>query len=148
MNNTVFKAIVPFECENCGNVFGMSEQKNECNCPNCLHKCRSLNEGFMVYNQVIKLQDDLNVVKGKSAYEEELLTAEDIAKILGKSKRVAYEIMEEKGFPLIRIRRSKRVLKSEFFQWLKENRGSTAFVDSFLCNFSHNKNPHSYYGVF
>ncbi|APH07218.1 hypothetical protein A9C19_20680 (plasmid) [Bacillus weihaiensis] len=57
--------------------------------------------------------------------EDELLKADEVAKIIGKSKRVAYEIMDEKDFPLIRIRRSKRVLKSDFFEWLRQSRFNT-----------------------
>ncbi|PKR85054.1 helix-turn-helix domain-containing protein [Heyndrickxia camelliae] len=47
-----------------------------------------------------------------------LLTADEISQILKCSKRVAYEIMDQKDFPLIRIRRSKRVNRDDFFTWL------------------------------
>ena len=40
-----------------------------------------------------------------------ILTAEHIAEILMVSKPTAYELMEQTSFPLIRIGRSKRVLK-------------------------------------
>jgi excisionase family DNA binding protein len=50
----------------------------------------------------------------------EILRVEHVAEIIGVSKRVAYEIMEYKGFPLIRIRRSKRVNREDFFRWLKD----------------------------
>lgn len=48
-----------------------------------------------------------------------LLTAAELSSILGVSKRVAYEIMDEQGFPLIRVRRSKYVNREEFFSWLE-----------------------------
>lgn len=48
-----------------------------------------------------------------------LMRVEHVAEILNVSKRVAYEIMDEKGFPLIRIRRSKRVNREDFFEWLR-----------------------------
>lgn len=51
-----------------------------------------------------------------------LLTAVEISSILGVSKRVAYEIMDESDFPLIRIRRSKRVNREDFFNWLDERK--------------------------
>ncbi|MFE3973150.1 MULTISPECIES: helix-turn-helix domain-containing protein [unclassified Peribacillus] len=51
-----------------------------------------------------------------------VLTAEDLSKILGISKRVAYEIMDENGFPLIRIRRSKYVNREDFFNWLEKKK--------------------------
>ncbi len=49
-----------------------------------------------------------------------ILTAEHIAEILMVSKPTAYELMEQTSFPLIRIGRSKRVLKEQFFTWLSQ----------------------------
>ena len=49
-----------------------------------------------------------------------ILTAEHIAEILMISKPTAYELMEQASFPLIRIGRSKRVLKDKFFEWLSQ----------------------------
>ncbi|MGG4492442.1 helix-turn-helix domain-containing protein [Brevibacillus reuszeri] len=49
-----------------------------------------------------------------------VLNATHIAEIIGVSKRVAYEIMEKSGFPLIRIGRCKRVTKEALFKWLNE----------------------------
>lgn len=51
-----------------------------------------------------------------------LLTAVEISQILGVSKRVAYEIMDTTGFPLIKIRRSKRVNREDFFNWLDKKK--------------------------
>lgn len=50
----------------------------------------------------------------------EILTASHIAEIMHISKRSAYEIMELKGFPLIRIGKSKRVTRDAFFKWLEQ----------------------------
>ncbi|WP_409297704.1 helix-turn-helix domain-containing protein [Peribacillus sp. SCS-26] len=47
-----------------------------------------------------------------------ILTAEHVAEILNISKQVAYEVMERKGFPLIRVGRFKRVQRESFFSWL------------------------------
>ncbi len=47
-----------------------------------------------------------------------ILTADHVAEIMGVCKRIAYEIMEHKGFPLIRVGRLKRVHKEAFFSWL------------------------------
>lgn len=46
-----------------------------------------------------------------------VLKAEHISEILGFSKRVAYEIMEQKDFPLVRMGRLKRVGREAFFEW-------------------------------
>lgn len=51
-----------------------------------------------------------------------LLTVSEVSKILGVSRRVAYEIMDAPKFPLIKIRRSKRVNRDDFFAWLEENK--------------------------
>jgi excisionase family DNA binding protein len=51
-----------------------------------------------------------------------MLTVVEVMQILGVSKRVAYEIMEAKDFPLIRIRRSKRVNREDFFNWLEQKK--------------------------
>jgi predicted DNA-binding transcriptional regulator AlpA len=51
-----------------------------------------------------------------------LLTAVEISQILGVSKRVAYEIMDTTDFPLIKIRRSKRVNREDFFNWLDKKK--------------------------
>ena len=49
-----------------------------------------------------------------------ILTAVHIAEILMVSKPTAYELMEQNSFPLIRIGRSKRVIKDQFFNWLSQ----------------------------
>lgn len=51
-----------------------------------------------------------------------LLTALEISEIIGCSKRVAYELMDRTDFPLIKIRRSKRVNRDDFFEWLETNK--------------------------
>ncbi|MFS1511849.1 DNA-binding protein [Chengkuizengella sp. SCS-71B] len=51
----------------------------------------------------------------------QILTAKQIKEILQISERRAYEIMELRSFPLIRIGRSKRVSKDSFFSWLYEH---------------------------
>jgi excisionase family DNA binding protein len=48
-----------------------------------------------------------------------ILTVEEVAHILGISKRKAYEVMEYKDFPLIRLGRVKRVGREAFFIWLE-----------------------------
>lgn len=48
-----------------------------------------------------------------------ILTAGDISKIIKVSKPTAYELMDKHDFPLIKIGRCKRVLRDEFFLWLR-----------------------------
>jgi excisionase family DNA binding protein len=48
-----------------------------------------------------------------------VMTATHIQEILGVGKRKSYEIMDEKGFPLVRLGgKLKRVNRDDFFDWL------------------------------
>lgn len=48
-----------------------------------------------------------------------VLTAKEISKILKISKPSAYELMKRSDFPLVQIGRCKRVLRDDFFEWLR-----------------------------
>ncbi|KAA2400552.1 helix-turn-helix domain-containing protein [Bacillus cereus] len=48
-----------------------------------------------------------------------VLNVDHVAQILAVSNSTVYEIMRHKGFPLINIGNRKRVLREEFFNWLK-----------------------------
>jgi excisionase family DNA binding protein len=50
-----------------------------------------------------------------------ILTAKEISEILKVSKPTAYEIMNQVNFPLIRIGRTKRVFRNDFFNWLQRD---------------------------
>jgi excisionase family DNA binding protein len=58
-------------------------------------------------------------VKRKEDYPL-ILTVKDIQEILGIGKRVAYELMERKDFPMVRIGRLKRVNRDSFFEWIEQ----------------------------
>lgn len=47
-----------------------------------------------------------------------VMTATHIQEILGVGKRKSYEIMGEKGFPLVKLGSLKRVNRDDFFDWL------------------------------
>ncbi|MGF9822562.1 helix-turn-helix domain-containing protein [Brevibacillus agri] len=55
-----------------------------------------------------------------------ILTAKHIANYLHISERRAYELMDLKSFPLIRLGRSKRVNRESFMRWLLENENTGA----------------------
>ncbi|WP_353618608.1 helix-turn-helix domain-containing protein [Brevibacillus brevis] len=55
-----------------------------------------------------------------------ILTAKHIANYLHISERRAYELMDLKSFPLIRLGRSKRVNRESFLIWLQENENKGA----------------------
>lgn len=51
----------------------------------------------------------------------EVYTVADIQKILRISRVVAYKLVNEESFPAIRIKKSIRIPKDSFNEWLKLN---------------------------
>lgn len=51
------------------------------------------------------------------------LNAEIVAKLLGISPSSGYELMHEKGFPVLRIGNRMIVPKEKFRKWVEENTG-------------------------
>ncbi|PGZ46106.1 DNA-binding protein [Bacillus anthracis] len=49
-----------------------------------------------------------------------MLKVDHVAEVLGISQRKAYEIMDQKGFPLVKIGRKKVVPRDAFFNWLEK----------------------------
>jgi hypothetical protein len=47
-----------------------------------------------------------------------ILNAKNISEIMGVSLKTAYELMNDKNFPLIRVGKIKRVEREKFFVWL------------------------------
>lgn len=52
-----------------------------------------------------------------------LLKVKDVQKVLGVSKNVAYELVNSKNFPAVRIGRSFRVPKEGLKAWLEKQAG-------------------------
>lgn len=51
-----------------------------------------------------------------------MLKAKQVSEILNVSLRMAYEIMERRDFPTIRIGKSKRVLRDDLMKWIEEQK--------------------------
>ena len=51
------------------------------------------------------------------------LNAETVAKLLGISPSSGYELMHQKGFPVLRIGNRMVVPKEKFRKWVEENTG-------------------------
>lgn len=51
------------------------------------------------------------------------LNAKTVAKLLGISPSSGYELMHEKGFPVLRIGNRMVVPKEKFRKWVEENTG-------------------------
>ena len=49
-----------------------------------------------------------------------MLKVDHVAEVLGISQRKAYDIMDQKGFPLVKIGRKKVVPRDAFFNWLEK----------------------------
>jgi len=63
-----------------------------------------------------------------SAYKsyEELplfLNASDLAKVMGIAPSSAYELMHEKGFPVLKSGSRLLIPKAQFIKWVEENTG-------------------------
>ena len=54
------------------------------------------------------------------------LNAETVAKLLGVSPSTGYELMHEKGFPVLRIGSRMVVPKEKFREWVETNVGGGA----------------------
>jgi predicted DNA-binding transcriptional regulator AlpA len=54
----------------------------------------------------------------KQVEESEVLVVEDLMKILNIGKNLAYALIKQKGFPVIRIKGVYRIPKKSFEQWL------------------------------
>ena len=51
------------------------------------------------------------------------LNAETVAKLLGVSPSSGYELMHERGFPVLKIGNRMVVPKEKFIQWVEEHTG-------------------------
>lgn len=54
------------------------------------------------------------------------LNAEMVSRLLGISSSSGYELMHEKGFPVLKIGSRLVVPKEKFRKWVEENSGGTA----------------------
>jgi len=52
----------------------------------------------------------------------EYYNAKDLQRILKISQGAAYELMQRKDFPVIKLGRSKRVKDSDLFEWLEKQK--------------------------
>ncbi|WP_338782447.1 helix-turn-helix domain-containing protein [Metabacillus sp. FJAT-52054] len=125
MNFTTLKSILAFQCDKCASMFGIQGDLSKMKCPICGGSSQFISDGFLAYNQVIKLESLSNQESKRSEEFSELpylLSAKHISEIIGIGLKYAYELMDEKDFPLIPLGRYKKVQREDFFTWLKERR--------------------------
>lgn len=51
------------------------------------------------------------------------LNAATVAKVLGIAPSIAYELMHEKGFPVLKVGNRMVVPKEQFIRWVNQNTG-------------------------
>ena len=68
-------------------------------------------KGGMLMQSSFKAKEDLPAV----------LSAKDISRYLGISKANSYQLMDSKGFPILRIGKRKLVPKDKFLIWINNN---------------------------
>ncbi len=49
------------------------------------------------------------------------MNANDLSKALGLSRAGAYNLMDDKGFPTLRVGKRKIVMRDSFLDWLERN---------------------------
>ncbi|UAL49742.1 helix-turn-helix domain-containing protein (plasmid) [Sutcliffiella horikoshii] len=76
----------------------------------------------MIHQDFVSTVEPASTVEGNTLHDEYPLVfgAEVISEVLNISLRKAYDIMEQKDFPLVRIGRHKKVTREAFFQWLQK----------------------------
>lgn len=108
------RGVLIYLCLDCSCVSATTQGKASI-CPVCKSRdIKQIADGALVFNQPQSDEQSKDV----APEDKILLTASEVADRLGISKRVAYELMEREDFPLIRVRRSKRVNKTDFEKWL------------------------------
>lgn len=117
-----FDGMKTYRCNNCSVIFGVDRDLHKNYCPSCKGNSTLIGEGMMMFFPIVSKEPEVmpstNLDIGNYP---PVLTADHIAEIVSVSTRVAYELMERKDFPLIRIGRLKRVNRDEFFKWLKSS---------------------------
>ncbi|MFQ6340572.1 helix-turn-helix domain-containing protein [Bacillus sp. AF62] len=64
--------------------------------------------------------DNIPVTHDSASDYPIMLNVKHVEEILGVAKRTAYDIMDQKGFPLVKIGRKKVVPRDAFFNWLEK----------------------------
>jgi len=110
-----------YQCEKCHKTHGLvsrlshpDDYLEQTICPACNSAARIIGEGSISY----EIKED----KQEQSKDQEVLDAKGIMHTLKVSQGKAYEIMNLKDFPLIRIGRSKRVFKKDLMEWLKNKK--------------------------
>ncbi|MEY8756293.1 helix-turn-helix transcriptional regulator [Peribacillus frigoritolerans] len=116
--------------ENCSTLFGvvsrfsvMEDQVDTLTCPKCSKKVAvCMGEGHINYANHERREEIITNETDEISQLPELLTVEHLAAYLNVSERTADEYMGNPDFPLIRLKRSKRVFRDDFLDWLQSKK--------------------------
>ncbi|MEH7328104.1 helix-turn-helix domain-containing protein [Priestia megaterium] len=105
-------------------------------CPQCKEETHIYGEGHITHRQNIEVPAPIDdnqpvqqevIIHTGPKYEDKfpyVLNAQHVQEILDIGKEKAYELMESKGFPVLKVGRHKKVLRDKFFQWLRDPDGT------------------------
>ena len=128
------EGIYSYFCVNCETLFAVvsrfmvkSDLLSDAICPRCGKTATLIGEGYITheYYETKPIEQDGPQENSEPETSDDwptVMNVKHVAAIMGVSPRVAYLIMDESDFPLIRVRRSKKVNREDFFQWLENRR--------------------------
>ncbi|MGE1101290.1 helix-turn-helix domain-containing protein [Peribacillus simplex] len=101
----------------------MEDKVDTLTCPKCSNKVAvCIGEGHINYVNYEKRAEIITNETNEISQLPELLTVEHLADYLNVSERTADEYMGSSDFPLIRLKRSKRVFREDFLDWLQSKK--------------------------
>lgn len=124
------EGVYTYLCENCSTLFGvvsrfsvMEDRIDTLTCPKCSKNVAvCMGEGHINYANHEKRAEIITNETDEISQLPELLTIEHLAAYLNVSERTADEYMGNPDFPLIRLKRSKRVFRDDFLDWLQSKK--------------------------
>ncbi|MGE7592983.1 helix-turn-helix transcriptional regulator [Peribacillus frigoritolerans] len=124
------EGVYTYLCESCSTLFGvvsrfsvMEDKVDTLTCPKCSKKVAGcMGEGHINYANFEKREEITTNETDEISQLPELLTVEHLAAYLNVSERTADEYMGNPDFPLIRLKRSKRVFRDDFLAWLQSKK--------------------------
>ncbi|MED3892289.1 helix-turn-helix domain-containing protein [Peribacillus frigoritolerans] len=124
------EGVYTYLCESCLTLFGvvsrfsvMEDRIDTLTCPKCSKKVAvCMGEGHINYTNHERREESITNETDEISQLPELLTVEHLAAYLNVSERTADEYMGNPDFPLIRLKRSKRVFRDDFLAWLQSKK--------------------------
>ncbi|USK83032.1 helix-turn-helix domain-containing protein [Peribacillus frigoritolerans] len=124
------EGVYTYLCESCLTLFGvvsrfsvMEDRIDTLTCPKCSKKVAvCMGEEHINYANHVRREESITNETDEISQLPELLTVEHLAAYLNVSERTADEYMGNRDFPLIRLKRSKRVFRDDFLAWLQSKK--------------------------